>query len=193
MFVDSLSWGVIVLVLLGVLLLVGGLVGLVLLIVGIAKRKTAVWVIGLVCLVPVVLAALLAVPALVFLGIAIPARMATPMVMEAPEALMPMEESGEGDFVRMGNGRATARAAGVDIEVLRPGSGSSGSSTSTHHGLGGLKEEHRIHLGDVTVDIRNENGRLDLSVNSRDCGRVSPGDQVVVTEDRQVFVNGMPR
>jgi len=179
-----------ILALLGLLLVGVGLVGLVLLIVGIAKRKTALWVIGIVCLVPAVLAVVFAVPALLFLGVAVPVNMKTTHVRDEPAIAA---ESGEGDFVRTGDGRGTARVAGVDIEVLEPGGGGSGSSTTSSHGLGGVKEDHEVRLGDVRIHIHRENGARDLAVDGRDCGRVEPGDQVLVTEDRRVLVNGERR
>ncbi|MEA3367819.1 MAG: hypothetical protein U9R68_06880 [Planctomycetota bacterium] len=181
-----------------VLLVVGGgillvaAVGLVMLIVGVLKKMTAVWIIGLVCLVPALLAAVVAVPVLMLVGFR-----ATSMPVHRVEALselaVPDVPEQGGDYVRMGGDVARARAAGVGIKVIRPGSGGASSSTSSSHGLDGWRREVDLRLGDVHLHVTDENGRITLRVGGRDYGRVHGGDEVLVTEDRRVEVNGVER
>jgi len=181
-----------------VLLVVGGgillvaAVGLVMLIVGVLKKMTAVWIFGLVCLVPALLAAVVAVPMLAFLWLRASPRHAYHVEPSIMRAVPDVPEQG-GDYVRMGGDVARARAAGVGIKVVRPGSGRASSSTSSSHGLGGWTKRHELHLGDVFIQVTDENGRISLRVNGRDYGRVDRGDEVLVTEDREVEVNGVPR
>jgi hypothetical protein len=174
---------------LGVVLV--GLTGLVLLIAGIIRRTVALWVIGLVCLVPALLGAVLVVPLVLYLGIAAPRHVSHGRPHEGPMVQRSRAEGG--DFVQMEGDRATARAAGVDIKVIEPGGGGGGSGTSVSHGLGGYEERHELRLGEVIVRIVDKDGRITLAVNGRDYGPVQRGDQVLVTEDREVRVNGARR
>jgi len=176
-----------------VLFIVGGglalvaLAGLVMLIAGIIKKMTALWVIGLVCFVPAVLAALLAVPFLLFAGMrAAPAH--------APHGMPPLVgPAEEGDYVRMEGDVGKARVSGVDIKVLEPGGRGSSRSMSSSHGLDGWRREVDLRLGEVRLQVTDEDGRITLRVEGRDYGRVHGGDEVLVTEDRRVEVNGVER
>jgi len=182
---------VLLLVLVGGGVLLVAAVGLALLIVGIAKRATAFWVIGLVCLVPAVLAAVVAVPMLVYLGVSAPAGVRIRRERHMVPAF-PSEEE-EGDYVRMGDGLATVRAGGVEIEVLEPGGGGSSSSVSSHHGIRGARVRHELRLGEVEIVITNVDGRRTLEVDGDAYGPVQPGDTVLITPSRDVLVNGMRR
>ncbi|MFO8012942.1 MAG: hypothetical protein R6X20_06495 [Phycisphaerae bacterium] len=168
-----------------------GLAGLVMLIVGVLKKMTALWIVGLVCLVPALLAAVVAIPVVVYLGVA------TQRVVhhaEPPCAEMgPPGSEEDGDYVRMEGDVARARVFGVDIKVLEPGGRGSSRSMRSSHGLGGWTRECDLRLGDVNVEVTDEDGRITLRVEGRDYGRVERGDQVLVTEDREVRVNGMRR
>lgn len=187
-----MTWFVLVLFVVGGGILLVAAVGLVMLIVGVLKKMTAVWIIGLVCLVPALLAAVVAVPMIMLVGLrASPRRIhhVEPPIMRA----VPDVPGQGGDYVRMGGDVARARAAGVGIKVVRPGSGGASSSTSSSHGLGGWTKRHELHLGDVFIQVTDENGRISLRVGGRDYGRVDRGDEVLVTEDREVQVNGVRR
>ena len=168
-----------------------GLAGLVMLIAGILKKMTALWVIGLVCLVPALLAAVVLVPLVVFMGVAAERTVAH---VEPPRIEVgPPGSEEEGDFVRMEGDIARARALGVDIKVLDPRGGGYSRSTSSSHGLGGWKRVCELRLGDVNMEVTDRDGDITLRVNGRDYGRVEPGDGVLVTEDRRVEVNGVHR
>lgn len=187
-----MTWFVLILLVVGGGILLVAAVGLVMLIVGVLKRKTAVWIIGLVCLVPALLAAVVAVPMLAFLWLRAVPRHAYHVESPIMRAVPDVPEQG-GDYVRMGGDVARARAAGVDIKVVRPGSGRSSSGMSSSHGLGGWTKRHELHLGDVFIQVTDQDGRISLRVNGRDYGRVQRGDEVLVTEDREVEVNGVRR
>jgi hypothetical protein len=168
-----------------------GLAGLVMLVVGVLKKMTALWVIGLVCLVPALLAAVVAVPLVVYMGVAADR---TVHHVEPPRVEMgPPGSEEDGDYVRMEGDVALARVSGVDIKVLEPGGGGSSRSTSTSHGWGVWRRECDLRLGNVNIEVTDKDGRITLRVEGRDYGRVERGDQVLVTEDREVHVNGVPR
>jgi hypothetical protein len=184
-------WFVLILFVVGGGIVLVGLAGLVMLVVGVLKKMTALWIIGLVCLVPALLAAVVAVPLVVFMGVA---ANRTVHHVEPPCMEMGPPGSGEdGDYVRMEGDVGKARVSGVDIKVLEPGGRGCSKSVSSSHGLGGWKRNVDLRLGDVHLHVTDEDGRITLRVEGRDYGRLERGDQVLVTEDRAVRVNGVPR
>ena len=178
-----------VMLLIAAVIVLVGLVGLALLIVGIAKKWTALWVCGLIAMVLAGLALLLGVPVIFYFGVR-----ASP---DGPVAIMrmpPSVEAGphEGDCsITHEDGRATVHVEGAEIQVLEPGSGGSHSSSQS----GGGDARHEIGVGNVEILVEKRDGRLDMafSVNGRPCGRIRPGDRVVITPDRDVLVNGERR
>ena len=179
-----------------VLFIVGGglalvaLAGLVMLIAGIMKKMTALWIIGLVCLVPAVLAAVVAVPLFLFAGLrATPHRvhhMGSPSVEAGPPGT-------QDDYVRMEGDVGKARVSGVEIKVLEPGGGGYSRSRSSGHGIDGWTHECDLRLGEVNIEVTDDSGRITIRVEGRNYGRVERGDEVLVTEDRRVEVNGVER
>ncbi len=181
-------WFLIVLVVGGGIALVA-LAGLVMLIVGVVKKMTALWVIGLVCLVPALLAAVVAIPVVVYLGVAtqrVVHHMEPPSVEAGPPGT-------EGDYVRMEGDVGKARVSGVEIKVLEPGGGGYSRSRSSSHGIDGWTHECDLRLGKVNIEVTDDSGRITIRVEGRNYGRVERGDEVLVTEDRRVEVNGVPR
>ncbi len=173
---------------LGVVLVVG-LVGLILLVVGLVKRRPGLWVTGIVILAVGVLATVLACAGA---AIALGHRASGPsFVLRPPSA----EEPGPpgGSYVRISGDRGMARAEGVDFEVVEPGGG--GSRFLGRSGLGGDHSESRceITLGDVLIVVETADGRTRFSVNGTDYGSVGEGDSVVIDRQREVRVNGEPR
>jgi hypothetical protein len=183
------TWFLLVLVVGGGVALVG-LAGLVMLIVGIAKKMTALWVIGLVCLVPALLGLLVAVPLFLFAGLRTTPHRVHHMEPPSVEAGPP---GTEGDYVRMEGDVGKARVSGVDIKVLEPGGGGYSRSRSSSHGIDGWTHECDLRLGKVNIEVTDDSGRITIRVEGRNYGRVERGDEVLVTEDRRVQVNGVPR
>ena len=165
-----------------------GLLGLVLLVVGLVKKWVAMWVCGLLAIVLAGLVLLVATPVMLFVCARHSDRGATPRAM----ARMATPAPQGGAYVRSENGRILARAEGVEIEVRAPGGRRSSSRTHSTSGVfpGGSETRHELGMGDVQIVVLNRDGRLTFSVNGRDGGRVHPGDRIVVTEDRNVLVNG---
>lgn len=182
---------VVMLVIAAVIVLVG-LVGLVLLIVGIAKKRTALWVCGLIAMVLAGLVLLVGAPVVlfVFLGTPVASHEGPRSVghVRLPSAVEALPDEG-GCSITHEDGRVTAHVEGVHIEVIEPGSG--GSSTSSTSG--GREARHEIEIGNVRVLVEKRDGRTTLTVNGRPCGRIGPGDRVVITPDREVLVNGERR
>jgi len=177
----------ILIVLVAGVVLLAGVAGLVLLIVGLVKRRAALWVVGIIGIVLALLVLLVAVP-LGWLLCRAPGR-ASPFPPD--EVMRPAEES---NYARIMGDRGTARVEGVAFEVLQVRGGSSTFSSRSNIGLLPRRTVGRYEasLGDVRIVVEKRDGRLTFSVNDRDCGRVEPGDRVTVTEDRAVFVNGRP-
>lgn len=174
---------------LGVVLIVG-LVGLVLLIVGLVKRRPGLWVTGIVML---VVGTLLLALAGVGAAIALAPRAGGPSFVHQPPEVVEAGRPGGGNYARNEGDHGTARAEGVDFEVLEPGGGGSrcfGRSTS-----GGGRSESRceIALGDVQIVVKTVDGRTRFSVNGTDYGSVSEGDSVVIDREREVRVSGQRR
>jgi len=177
---------VVMLVIAAVIVLVG-LVGLVLLIVGIAKKRTALWVCGLIAMVLAGLALLVGVPAVLFLCFNVSSHRPMAVVATLPAVEAASDEGG--CSIKHEDGRVTAHVEGVHIEVIDPGRG--GSSTSSTSGP--REARHEIEIGNVRVFVEKRDGRITLSVNGRPCGPIRPGDSVVITPDREVLVNGQRR
>lgn len=184
---------IVLLVIAAVIVLVG-LVGLVLLIVGIAKKRTALWVCGLVAMVLAGLALLVGVPLVLFVGLRVASEDGSRAV--AVHADLPpgveAEPRGGGCSITHADGRVTAHVEGVEIEVIEPGSGGSHSSSRSSGGVfpGSRESRHEIGVGNVRILVGKRDGRITLSVNGRPCGRIHPGDSVVITPDREVLING---
>ena len=110
-----------VMLLIAAVIVLVGLAGVILLIVGLVKRWTALWVCGIVAMVLAGLALLVGVPAglLVCLGVARSVTVHETAVHEAAVAEMavaPDAGSSEGgNYVRQGDGRAAAHVEGVEI------------------------------------------------------------------------------
>jgi hypothetical protein len=100
-----------------------------------------------------------------------------------------------GDYVRSGDGQATARIEGIEFTVIAPGSGRTGSSSRSSVGVlpGTSETRHEVTLGDVVIVVEGRDGRLTLSVNAADYGPVNRGDSVLINEAREVFINGQRR
>lgn len=173
-----------------------GIIGLVLLIVGLAKRRPALWISGIVVM---VLAGLVLVVGIAAVAIIAPmACRSVPVAVmpgEGPTSIAVPEERAieSGNFVRNSGGRAVARAEGVDFEVIKPGSGGAkflGSSTSR-----GSQSESRseITMGEVVIVVTKNDGHMHFSANGRDYGPVHKGDSVVINAAREVTVNGRLR
>jgi len=179
----------ILLLLVGGAVLVAGLVGLVLLVVGLVKRRPALWVSGIVIL---AVGALMMALAGVAAAVAFSHRAGGPSSVLRPPAA---EEAGGpgGSYVRISGDRGMARAEGVDFEVLEPGGG--GSRFLGRSGSGGGRSESRceIALGDVLIVVTTVDGRTRFSVNGADYGSVGQGDSVVIDREREVRVNGQRR
>ncbi len=183
----------ILIVLVAGVVLLAGVAGLVLLIVGIAKRRAALWVAGIVGIVLAALVLLVAVPLgwLLCRGHAKEVRRRDAVAMRADVAMRPAEES---NYARVTDDRGSARVEGVEFEVLGArGNGSSFSSSSSTSLLPRRTQaRYEVHLGDVRIVVEKRDGRMTFSVNDRECGRLEPGDRVTVTEDRAVLVNDEP-
>jgi len=173
-----------------------GLAGVILLIVGLVKRRTALWVCGIVGMVLAGLALLVGVPAALLLCFHVSSREVPPPVglIHPPPAVEAAPDEG-GCSIRQGDGWAAARVEGVEIEILEPGSGRASSSSQTMSGVlpGSSETRHEIGIGNVDIVVENRGGRLALSVNGRACGPVHPGDSVLITPARDVLVNGQRR
>ncbi len=187
----AMAMPVFLMVLIAAVIVLVGLAGVILLIVGLVKRRTALWVCGIVAMVLAGLALLVGVPVGLFVCLGVSRSVAVSERMEAVE-IGPGEG---GNFVRNADGRATARVEGVEIEVVEPGSGRASSSSQTMSGAfpGSSETRHEIVIGNVEIVVENRGGRLTLSVNGRACGPIHPGDSVVITPDRDVLVNGQRR
>ncbi len=187
---------VFLMVLIAAVIVLVGLAGVILLIVGLAKKRTALWVCGIVGMVLAGLALLVGVPVVLLVCLGVARGVAVHEAAVAEMAVAPDAGPSEGgNYVRQGDGRAAARAEGVEIEVREPGSGRASSSSQTMaSALPGSREtRHEIGLGNVDIVVEKRGGRLTLSVNGRACGPVHPGDSVVITPARDVLVNGQQR
>lgn len=178
----------ILIVLVAGVVLLAGVVGLVLLIVGLVKRRAALWVAGIIGIVLAALVVLVAVPLGYFLcGF----RHARVSPFPPDEVMRPAEE---GNYARTMGDRGSARIEGVAFEVLQVRGG--GTTFSSRSNIGLLPRRtvgrYEARLGDVRIVVEKRDGRLTFSVNDRDCGRVEAGDRVTVTEDREVLVNDEP-
>ena len=191
-----MTWPVFLMVLIAAVIVLVGLAGVILLVVGLVKKRTALWVCGLVGMVLAGLALLVGVPVALFLCMSLSRGEARRPVglIQPPAGVEEMPHNG-GCSIRQGDGRAAARAEGVEIEVLEPGSDRASSSSQTMSGVlpGSRETRHEIGLGNVDIVVENRGGRLTLSVNGRPCGPVHPGDSVVITPARDVLVNGQQR
>jgi len=179
---------IVLLVIAAVIALVG-LVGLALLIVGIARKRTALWVCGLVAMVLAGLALLVGVPLVLFVGLRASPRPVA--ISSTPRSVEAGPHEG-GCSIKHADGRTTAHVEGVEIEVVEPGSGGSHSSSRSSGGVfpGSRESRHEIGVGNVEIVVEKRGGRITLEVNGRPCGRIHPGDSVVITERREVLING---
>ena len=184
----------ILIVLVAGVVLLAGVVGLVLLIVGIAKKRAALWVAGICGIVLAVLVLLVAVPLGWLMCRTGHARATAARADKAMRADVATRAAEEGNYARITGERGIARIEGVAFEVLGVrGNGSSFSSSSSTSLLPRRTEaRYEVRLGDVRIVVEKRDGRMTFSVNGRDCGRVEPGDRVTVTEDREVLVNDRP-
>ena len=177
----------------GAVLLVG-VVGAVLLVVGLVKKRTALWVCGLVAMVLAGLALLVGVPVGVLLCWRVASHEAR---LSHPPAAVRALPDGSGCSIRHEGRRVTARVEGVEIEVLEPGSGRASTSSRTTSGVlpGSSETRHEIGIGNVEIVVEKRDGRLSmtLSVNGRDYSPIFPCDRIVITESRDVLVNGQRR
>jgi len=183
-----MALGLVLVMLVAGVVLLAGVAGLVLLIVGIAKRRAALWVAGIVGIALALLVLLVAVP-LGWLLCGAPHARVSPFPPD--EVMRPAEES---NYARTMGDRGTARIEGVAFEVLQMRGSNTTFSSRSNAGLLPRRAEGRYEarLGDVRIVVEKRDGRLTFSVNDRDCGRVEPGDRVTVTEDRAVLVNDQP-
>ena len=179
-----------VMLLIAAVIVLVGLVGLVLLIVGIAKKRTALWVCGIIAMVLAGLALLVGAPVVLFFGMGVASHEGprSAKVIRPPSGVGAEPREG-GCSITHEDGRTTAHVEGVHIEVVEPGSG--GSSTSSTSG--GREARHEIGVGNVEILVEKRDGRTTLTVNGRPCGPIGPGDSVVITPDRDVLVNGQRR
>lgn len=183
---------IVVMLLIAAVIVLVGLVGLALLIVGIAKKRTALWVCGIIAMVLAGLALLVGAPLVLFFGVRVASHEGprSAKVSRLPSTVEAAPDEG-GCSITHEDGRVTAHVEGVHIEVIEPGSG--GSSTSSTSG--GREARHEIGIGNVRILVEKRDGRPDMgfTVNGRACGRIHPGDSVVITERREVLVNGERR
>ena len=185
-----MALGLVLVMLVAGVVLLAGVVGLVLLIVGLVKRRAALWVAGIIGIVLAGLVVLVAVP-LGWLLYAKEVHRRDAEATRADEVMRPAEES---NYARTMGDRGTARIEGVAFEVLQMRGSNTTFSSRSNAGLLPRRAEGRYEarLGDVRIVVEKRDGRLTFSVNDRDCGRVEPGDRVTVTEDRAVLVNDEP-
>jgi len=184
----------VMLVIAGVIVLVG-LVGLVLLIVGIAKKRTALWVCGLVAIILAAMALLVGVSVGLWLGGRVWSRDdVAVMQKQSPVEAGPHEG---GCSITHEDGRVLVHVEGIEVEVIEPGSGSSHSHSSSQSSGGRLSgsrdARHEIGVGNVEILVETHGGRTTLTVNSRPCGLIHSGDSIVITPEREVLVNGQRR
>ena len=187
---------VFLMVLIAAVIVLVGLAGVILLIVGLAKRRTALWVCGIGAMVLAGLALLVGVPAALLLCFHVSSREVPPPVgLIHPSPAVEVVPHNGGCSIRHADGRTTAHVEGVEIEILEPGSGRASSSSQTMSGAlpGSSETRHEIGIGNVDIVVENRDGRLTLSVNGRACGPVHPGDSVLITPARDVLVNGQQR
>ena len=172
-------------VLAGVVLL--GVAGLVLLVVGIIRRSTPMWVCGIVGTALAGLGLLGGVAVGLYAGLHARGVAVSHAVQARP--------GGSGDYIRSADGQATARIEGVEFTVLAPGSGGSRSSVRSKSGpLPGTSEtRHEVTLGNVTIVVEKRDGRMTLSVNGTGYGPINPGDSVLINEAREVYINDQRR
>ena len=177
-------------------LLFVGIIGLVLLIVGLVKRRLALWISGIVVM---VLAGLVLVVGAVAVVIIAPlACRSVPVAAlpgEGPTCIaVPEERATEcGNFVQNSSGRATARAEGVDFEVIQPGAGGARFLSSSSSRGKRAESRSEITMGDVRVVVKKRDGRIDFAVNGTSYGNLHKGDSVVINRERKVTVNGRRR
>jgi hypothetical protein len=177
----------ILIVLVAGVVLLAGVAGLVLLIVGLVKRRAALWVAGIVGIALALLVLVVAVP----LGWLLCGAHGGVSPFPPDELTRPAEA---GNYAHVTDGRGSARIEGVAFDVLQVrGNGSSFSSSSSTSLLPRRTQaRYEVRLGDVRIVVEGRDGRLTFSVNGRPCGRVEPGDRVTVTEDRAVLINDQP-
>jgi hypothetical protein len=180
---------IVMLVIAGVIVLVG-LVGLVLLIVGLAKKRTALWVCGIIAMVLAGMALLVSVPLVL--------RLVSSRHAAAARATSRTVEAGlheGGCSITQEDGRVMVHVEGIKIEVVEPGSVDSHSSSQSSGGLlsGSRDARHEIGVGNVEILVETHGRRTTLTVNGRPCGPIHPGDSVVITPEREVLVNDQRR
>ena len=96
----------------------------------------------------------------------------------------------DSDFVSNDGNRGTAHVSGITIEVIEAGTGRAGSTT--HYN--GDKKSNKITLGDVTIKLHAaKGGNHALTINGKKHGTVAKGDNLVISESRNVTVNGSER
>ena len=181
---------VFVMLLIAAVIVLVGLVGVILLVVGLVKKRTALWVCGLIAMVLAGLALLVGVPVVLFFGARVASHEAVGIVSMHPEVEAVPDEGG--CSITHEDGRAVVHVEGVEIQVIEPGSGGSHSSSRSSGGVfpGSRESRHEIGVGKVEIVVEKRDGRITLEVNGRPCGRIHPGDSVVITESREVLVNG---
>jgi len=185
-----MSFAILLLLILAAGLALVGLVGLVLVIVGIVKRSAVMGIIGAVCLLLLIGLLVLAVPVGLWMGMRV-WHHAPHMAPSAPEAAVASESP---HFHKVDPHHARLTMGGVEIDIEEPG----GTGTSASSQIGrtwgrGFHVRHEATVGDVDIAVGGEDGRLTLSVDGADYGRVRPGDRVRITASREVTVNGQPR
>ena len=173
-----------------------GVIGLVLLIVGLVKRRPALWISGIVVMVLAGLVLVVGAVGVAFIG-SVAWRSVPVAVMpgEGPTSIaVPDQHMTEsGNFVQNSGGRATARAEGVDFEVIQPGAGGARFLSSSSTSGGRSEARFEITMGETVIVVTKNVGHMHFSVNGRDYGPVHKGDSVVINAAREVTVNGRPR
>ena len=84
---------------------------------------------------------------------------------------------------------ASVDLGGISIEVIKPGSNSIGVGA-----ISPGPEKNSVTLGTVEIEIgAAQNGQRTLTINGKQYGSVTNGDKVVISEARDVTVNGTSR
>jgi len=188
-----MSFAILLLLVVAAGMLVVGLVGLVLVILGIVKRSAVMGVIGGVCLLPLIVIVVLAVPMGLWVCASAPHHRLH-RVPGAPSVVTAPGFSEGARFHSVDPHHARLTVGGVEIAIEEPGGTATSSGTQIGRTWGeGFHVRHEVTVGDVRLVVAGENGRLALSVDGTDYGRVRPGDSVRITASREVIVNGERR
>ena len=84
---------------------------------------------------------------------------------------------------------ASVELGGISIEVIKPGSNSIDAGAISRG-----PEKNSVTLGTVEIEIgAAQNGQRTLTINGKQYGSATNGDKVVISEARDVTVNGTSR